>query len=160
MEKENLDLKTAIQIAKIISSAPEDRLPMIWDIFSKAGLDIGGLDEMAEWKALTRQAYLIDTGQFLAGVTEGLEPVGGEYRIRVDAFNSYCTKQKLSARCTRKHLAGLGIIRTVKLCSGKVDYTCAVYEKETTYRAVCIYADWKQRIGADRKEEDRGVSGV
>ena len=54
MEKENLDLKTAIQIAKIVVAVPENRMPIIWDIFSQAGLDIGGLDEMAEWKALTK----------------------------------------------------------------------------------------------------------
>lgn len=71
---ENIDLKTAIQIAKIVSTVPEDRMPMIWDIFSKAGLDIGGLDEMAEWKALTKQAFLIDTAQFLTEITEGGRP--------------------------------------------------------------------------------------
>ena len=64
MEKENLDLKTAIQIAKIVVAVPENRMPIIWDIFSQAGLDIGGLDEMAEWKALTKQAFLIDTEKF------------------------------------------------------------------------------------------------
>ena len=41
MEKENLDLKTAIQIAKIVVTVPEERMPIIWDIFKQAGLDIG-----------------------------------------------------------------------------------------------------------------------
>ena len=112
MDKENLDLKTAIQIAKIVVTVPENRMPIIWDIFSQAGLDIGGLDEMAEWKALTKQAFLIDTEKFITGITAGREPVSGEYRILVSDFNEYCAKQKLSARCTRKHLAGLEAIRT------------------------------------------------
>lgn len=149
MEKENLDLKTAIQIAKIVSTVPEDRIPMIWDIFSKAGLDIGGLDEMAEWKALTKQAFLIDTAQFLTEITEGREAVNGEYRIPVEEFNTFCSKQKLNARCTRKHLAGIEAIRTAKLLSGKVEYTPAVAVPGTsnsTYRCVCIYSDWQEHI--------------
>lgn len=153
MDKENLDLKTAIQIAKIVVTVPENRMPIIWDIFSQAGLDIGGLDEMAEWKALTKQAFLIDTEKFITGITAGREPVSGEYRILVSDFNEYCAKQKLSARCTRKHLAGLEAIRTTRISSGKVDYTCSVYEAgKPTRRYVCIYSDWKERIkggGAD-----------
>lgn len=148
MEKENLDLKTAIQIAKIVSTVPEERMPIIWDIFNQAGLDIGGLDEMAEWKALTRQTFLIDTEQFLTGITDGREAVSGEYRIAVEEFNDYCRRQKLSARCTRKHLAETGVIRTAKLASGKTDYTVTVCEAGTnrTYRCVCVYEDWKNRI--------------
>ena len=146
MDRENIDIKTAIQIAKIVVTVPEERMPIIWDIFSQAGLDIGGLDEMAEWKALTKQAFLIDTEKFLTGITAGREPVNGEYRILVSDFNEYCTKQKLSARCTRKHLAGLEAIRTVK-SGNKIDYTCTVYEADRPARRyVCIYLDWKERI--------------
>lgn len=151
---ESIDLKTAIQIAKIVSTVPQERMPIIWDIFSKAGLDIGGLDEMAEWKALTEQAFLIDTAQFLRELTKGRELINGEYRIPVDDFNQFCAKEKLSARCTRKHLAGVGAIRTAKLFSGKIDYTLPVYEegKNSTCRCVCIYSDWQQRI----KENEAG----
>lgn len=85
MDKESIDIKTAIQIAKIVVTVPEERMPIIWDIFKQAGLDIGGIDEMAEWKALTKQAFLIDTEKFIAGITAGLEPVSGEYRILVQA---------------------------------------------------------------------------
>lgn len=148
MDKENIDIKTAIQIAKIVVTVPEERMPIIWDIFKQAGLDIGGIDEMAEWTALTKQAFLIDTEKFLTDITTGKEPVSGEYRILVSDFNEYCTKQKLSARCVRKHLAELEAIRTVK-SGGKVDYTCTVYEAEknaTFRRYVCIYSDWRERI--------------
>lgn len=149
MDKESIDIKTAIQIAKIVVTVPEERMPIIWDIFKQAGLDIGGIDEMAEWKALTKQAFLIDTEKFIEGITAGREPVSGEYRILVSDFNEYCTKQKLSARCARKHLAELEAIRTVK-SNGKIDYTCTVYEgaeKNATFRRfVCIYSDWKERI--------------
>ena len=104
---------------------------------------------MADWKALSKQAFLIDTEKFIEGITAGREPVSEEYRILVSDFNEYCTKQKLSARCVRKHLAELDAIRTVK-SNGKIDYTCTVYEgteKNATFRRfVCIYSDWKERI--------------
>ena len=155
MDKENIDIKTAIQIAKIVVTVPEERMPIIWDIFKQAGLDIGGIDEMAEWKALKKQAFLIDTEKFITGITAGRESVSGEYRILVSDFNEYCTKQKLSARCVRKHLAEIEAIRTVK-SNGKTDYTCTVYEgaenSAAFRRYVCIYSDWKERIkggGAD-----------
>ncbi len=45
---EELDIKTAIQIAKILAAAPDERIPMILDVFSKAQVDINGLDELAE----------------------------------------------------------------------------------------------------------------
>ena len=32
---EELDIKTAIQIAKILAAAPDERIPMILDVFSK-----------------------------------------------------------------------------------------------------------------------------
>lgn len=50
MERESIDIKTAIQIAKIVVAVPEERMPIIWDIFKQAGLDIGGVDDMADWK--------------------------------------------------------------------------------------------------------------
>lgn len=155
MDKEGIDIKTAIQIAKVIATVPEERMPIIWDIFKQAGLDIGGLDEMAEWKALTKQAFLIDTEDFIAGITVDREPVSGEYRILASDFNGYCTKRRLSARCTRKHLAQLGVIRTAK-SNGKTDYTCTIYEAErgVTFhrRYVCIYTDWKERMGEGRTD--------
>lgn len=148
MDRENIDIKTAIQIAKIVVTVPEERMPIIWDIFRQAGLDIGGLDEMAEWKALTRQAALIDTEKFLEDITQGREPVSGEYRLPVSDFNEYCAKQKLSARIARKHLSSRGAIRTAT-DNGKVSYTCPIYEADgqtNTRRCVCIYSDWKERI--------------
>ena len=62
---EELDIKTAIQIAKILAAAPDERIPMILDVFNKAQVDINGLDELAEWRALDKQAALIDTDTFV-----------------------------------------------------------------------------------------------
>ena len=94
---EELDIKTAIQIAKILAAAPDERIPMILDVFSKAQVDINGLDELAEWRALDKQAALIDTDTFVTELTKGKELEDGEYRIRVPEFNHFCSTKGVSA---------------------------------------------------------------
>lgn len=138
---DNLDVKTAIQIAKILAAAPEERLPMIMEVFSKAQVDISGLDELAEWRALRSGAALIDTQDFIKEITSGVEPTNGEYRIEVKAFNDFCRKQKVSARCARKHLAERGLIRT-GTDMGKTNYTVPIWDEatKTNTRCVCIKA--------------------
>ena len=106
---EELDIKTAIQIAKILAAAPDERIPMILDVFSKAQVDINGLDELAEWRALDKQTALIDTDAFVAELTKGKELEDGEYRIRVPEFNHFCSTKGVSARYARKHLYESGM---------------------------------------------------
>ena len=67
---ETLDIKTAIQIAKILSAAPEERLPMILGVFEKAEITIEGLTELEEWKALNRPSAMIDIRQFRADLSK------------------------------------------------------------------------------------------
>ena len=109
---EELDIKTAIQIAKILAAAPDERIPMILDVFSKAQVDINGLDELAEWRALDKQAALIDTDTFVTELTKGKELEDGEYRIRVPEFNHFCSTKGVSARYARKHLYESGMLRS------------------------------------------------
>lgn len=136
-----LDIKVAIQIAKILAAAPNERIPMILDVFSKAEVDINGLDELAEWQALTKQTALIDTEEFIAGITKDREAVDGEYRIKAEDFNSYCREFGVSARCARKHLYTHGRIRT-GMDKGKINYTVPIWdeEKKRNDRCVCIKA--------------------
>ena len=98
---EELDIKTAIQIAKILAAAPDERIPMILDVFSKASVDINGLDELAEWRALNKQTALIDTDTFVRELTKGRELTDGEYRIKVPEFNQFCNAKGVSARYAR-----------------------------------------------------------
>jgi hypothetical protein len=134
---ESLDIKTAIQIAKILAAAPDERIPMILDVFSKAEVDINGLDELAEWRALNKQTALIDTDEFIKGVTEGREQVDGEYRITVAEFNRFCANHNVSARYARKHLYEHGRIRT-STDKGKINYTVPIWEKDHNERYVVI----------------------
>lgn len=136
---EELDIKTAIQIAKILAAGPDERIPMILDVFSKASVDINGLDELAEWRALNKQTALIDTDTFVKELTKGRQQVDGEYRIKVPEFNQFCNAKGVSARYARKHLYDNGLLRS-STDNGKVNYTCPVQDTETkkTERCVCI----------------------
>lgn len=136
---EELDIKTAIQIAKILAAAPDERIPMILDVFSKAQVDIGGLDELAEWRALDKQAALIDTDTFVQELIAGRDAADGEYRIEVPEFNHYCNSKGVSARYARKHLYESGMLRS-STDNGKINYTCPVQATDTkkTERCVCI----------------------
>ena len=121
---EELDIKTAIQIAKILAAAPDERIPMILDVFSKA---------------LDKQAALIDTDTFVTELTKGKELEDGEYRIRVPEFNHFCSTKGVSARYARKHLYESGMLRS-STDNGKINYTCPVQATDTkkTERCVCI----------------------
>ena len=134
-----IDIKTAIQIAKILAIAPNERIPMILDVFSKAAVDINGLDELAEFIALSKQTALMDTTVFIEELLKDRVPVGGEYRIPVAEFNHYCNKKGVSARYARKHLHEGGWLRS-GIDSGKVNYTCTAMDPETRkqIRCVCI----------------------
>lgn len=134
---EALDIKTAIQIAKILAAAPDERIPMILDVFQKAEVNIGGLDELAEWRALSRQAVLIDTEEFIKEITSGREQVNGEYRIKVAEFNRYCADHNISNRLARKHLYEHGLIRT-STDKGKINYTVPIWEGNHNERYVVI----------------------
>lgn len=136
---EKLDIKIAIQIAKILAAAPNERIPMILDVFEKAEVEITGLDELSEWIALSRQSILIETADFIAGLIKDREMTDGEYRIPTVDFNSYCADNKISARYARKHLYEQGWIRS-GIDNGKINYTCPVIDPETKkpIRCVCI----------------------
>lgn len=136
---EKLDIKTAIHIAKILAAAPNERIPMILDVFEKAEVEIIGLDELSEWITLSRQSALIETIDFIAGLIKDREMTDGEYRIPTSEFNYYCAKKKVSARYARKHLYDQGWIRS-GMDNGKVNYTCPVIDQETkkSIRCVCI----------------------
>lgn len=136
---EKLDVKTAIQIAKILAAAPNERIPMILAVFEKADIEIDGLDELSEWIALSRQTALIDTDDFIAGLIKAREMSGSEYRIPIAEFNNYCNNNGVSSRYAKKHLYSKGYLR-ISTDNNKINYTCTVIDRETkkAIRCVCI----------------------
>ena len=136
---EKLDIKIAIQIAKILAAASNERIPMILDVFEKADVEISGLDELSEWIALSRQTALIDTDEFVDGLIKDRILTGSEYQIPTTEFNRYCTNNRVSARYARKHLYEKGYLR-ISTDGNKVNYTCSVIDSKTkkSIRCVCI----------------------
>lgn len=134
---ENLDVKLAIQIARVLVSAQEERLPLVLSVFEKANIDIDGLEELDEWKAINKQTALIDIELFIADLIEGREPTGDEFRIKNSEFNDFCKARSVSARYARKYLYEQGRIRAV-MDKGKTSYTVPIEVQKKTERYVVI----------------------
>lgn len=144
----NLEIKAAIQIAKIVSNAPEERLPMILDIFGQAGVEISGMDTIEALKEAAKTINQIDDlDGFLHEVTSIASPIGGEYRILVEVFDSICIKRGLKCRNVRRTLAEMGVIRIN--VTGKQNFSVPVYSPETKKiaRCICVKENWKDILG-------------
>ncbi len=153
---EPLEIKTAIQIAKILATAPEERLPMIMDVFSKAQVDIAGLEDLEEWRALRHtKTIIIDPEEFIEGLIRGAAMTAGEYRIKADDFNDYCKRRGVSPRSAKKTLAQLQLIRT-GTDAGKTNYTMTIWDEETKApcRCVCIRDPRDPRCERFYRKED------
>lgn len=151
MAKESINLKEAIQIAKIIMVVPEERMPIIREVFEMAGVDIESLGEIEEFKALTEQETLEELYELLECVAKGREITNGEYRISPQEFKSICEEKGLNAHRARGQLAGLGIIRQSAWTGGHAVTVCTVREDGSTVRRICIYEDWRARIEKARQ---------
>ncbi len=127
---EKLDVKTAIQIAKILAAAPEERLPMIIGVFEKAEVNIEGLEELEEWKAMNKATAIIDIYEFRNSLIQERALIDGEYRIKNQDFNEFCKERKISPRLARKSLYDHGMIRTC-MDKGKICYTVPMTDPET-----------------------------
>lgn len=127
---EALDIKTAIQIAKILAAAPEERLPMILGVFEKAEVDIEGLTELEEWKAMNKATAIIDIYEFRNSLIQSHIETDGEFRIKNQDFNEFCKERKISPRLARKSLYDHGMIRTC-MDKGKICYTVPMTDPDT-----------------------------
>ena len=151
---QEITTEQAIQVARIVSYAPEERLPMILDIFSMAGIEISGMETIEALKeAARKRAQIEDLEGFLDGLTKLSPEVSGEHRILTEVFNNYCKKHGQKERTARRALAEMDLIR-VSPVGGKQEFTVTVYSPGTkrTERCVCVFADWRQRIGLGRSE--------
>jgi len=145
MAEESINLKEAIQIAKIIMVVPEERMPIIQEVFSKAGVDIETLSKVEEFKVLMGED--IDT---LAGlleiVTNGKQAASGVYRIDPQEFNQVCKDNELNPAQIKSQLASLNLIRQSSWKGGHTVTACTVREDGRPVRRICVYEDWMQRI--------------
>ena len=146
----NLDIKAAIQIAKIISHAPEERLPMIIDVFDQAGVHVSGMETIEALKEAAKTMNQIgDIEALLQSVTSSAIHASGEYRIRGEAFDAICAEQGQKILNVRRTLAEMGIIRIN--ATGKQNFSVPVYSPETKKiaRCICIRENWRELLGLD-----------
>lgn len=149
---EGLDIKSAIQIAKIVSNAPEERLPMILDVFSQAGVEISGMETIEAIKdAVRKRSQIENLEEFLEGITKLHPAINGEHRILVEVFDSYCTEHNENIRNVRRTLAEMQVIRINKVTAGKQVYSVPVYDPATKKiaRCICISAEWRKLVGVN-----------
>ncbi len=145
----DLDIGNAIRIAKILASAPEERLPMIIDIFDQAGLEISGMEDIENLKALAKsKEQIAELEDLLKDAVSTAKLSNGEYRIPTESFDGICKKFNQSVRTVRKTLAEMGILK-INTVGGKNGFTIPVYDADTKEikRCVCIKGDWKSTLG-------------
>lgn len=135
---EVLDIKDAIQISKILATAPEERIPMILAVLEKAELVINGLDELEEWKALKEQAYLVDVHEFMDALLKAFPEDGDSVKIPVKHFGDFCQERKLKPSLVKKLLVKHGFMVSGKNSREKPEYTETVWKDGRAVRCVII----------------------
>lgn len=137
----NIHIEDAIKIAKILSQAPEERLPMIINVLEKARVYIDGLGDLEEWKALRDQAYIVDMDEFVTALTDGREPKGDGVALEValtpKEFNEVCKRFNVKPSCAKRALHRKGRIKTTE-SNGKLEYTVPVWVSGKAERRVII----------------------
>lgn len=146
---EALDIKDAIQISKILATAPEERIPMILSILEKADLIISGLDELEEWKALKEQAYLLDIHEFMDALQKAFPEDGESMKIPVKNFGDFCRERKLRQSLVKRLLVDHGFMVPGKNSREKPEYTETVWKDGKSVRCVII-----RRISKNESESD------
>ncbi len=133
-----LSIGHAIRIAKIIATAPVERMPMITQLFGLSGVDLEGLDELVKNASIGKQQALIDTVEFLTELTEGKQLTEKGYLIAPEEFNQFCLARGLQPRLVSRHLYAAGRIEGTKELSGKVAYSITVWEGGKSYRRIAV----------------------
>ena len=146
-----LSIDHAIRIAKIITTAPVERLPMITQLFQQASVDLEGLEELIENTALSAQGSLIDTGEFLAELTAGRDLTDKGYLVTPEDFNQFCLARNLQPRLVKRHLYAAGRIEGSAEDGGKMNYSILVWIDGKPQRRVAVKA-FTERAATKEKE--------
>ena len=151
--KESLvSVEDAIKISKILCTASEERLPMILNVFDKAGVSINGLDELEEWKSFKDMAYIVDIEEFVADlfkVGEVFEDENGdEFRVefKPDKFAAICKELNIKPSIAKRALYKKGYLKAV-MEGQKLSYTVPVWKDGKAERRVVIFREvWPKEV--------------
>lgn len=151
-----IELKDAIEISRIISKTPEERIPLILSTLEKADLQIEGFEELEEWKMIHELNAIIDLNDFMTAFVEkfGDKLSEGYYTVPTQDFSSFCEEQKLRPAPVRRWLAKKGIIEHVDEKGGKISYTKTKKVEGKATRCVIIREDWNNT--ENKEETDNG----
>lgn len=138
-----IEIKEAIEIARILAKAPQERLPMIISVFESADLTVEGLEELEAWAISSDSSCVIELSDFMKDVDDKLKLEENDYMVAAIEFTRFCKDKKLNARSTRRWLAKKGVIKTEET-KGKTNYTFACRVKGKTIRCVAFNKDWKK----------------
>ena len=110
-------MTVAIEIARVLAKAPEERLPMILSVFAEYGLTIDGLDELAEWRAAQSgeardDADVVDVTGLIRDIEEEFwdRKKDGELWIPAVEFSAWLRDKGLAPNQTKKALAESGTL--------------------------------------------------
>lgn len=132
-----MELKEAIEIARIISKAPAERLPMILSVLEKVSITIEGLEELDEWR-LREMAAIVDFEDFKKSIKEKFtKQPKGKYIIPAVEFTEFCKEHNLNPSPTRRWLAKKGVIE-INTEKGKTNYTVNQYMNGKPMRCVVL----------------------
>lgn len=139
-----MELKDAIEISRIISKAPEERLPMILSVLEKADVTINGIEELEEWKTYHEMNAIVDFDEFMTALMERFsDRMDGErYKIPTSDFGEFCHDQKLKPTPVRRWLAKKGVIETSK-DGDKTNYTVPTTIDGKRLRCIIVKRDWR-----------------
>lgn len=141
-----LSVYHAIRIAKIIATAPVERMPMITQLFSQAQVTLEGLDELIENSGIGKQNALIDTSEFLAELVGDRPLTEKGYLIIPEEFNQFCTARGLQPRLVKRHLYAAGYIEGyTEEKTKKTVYSITVCIDGKSQRRVAVKPDFKKR---------------
>ncbi len=150
---EDLDIKSAIQISKILAEASEERIPMILSVLEKADLVISGLEELEEWKTLKEQAYLVDVHEFMDALKEAFPEDGDLMKIPVKQFANFCHERKLKPILVKRLLVKHGFLVPGVNSRDKQEYTETAWKDGKAVRCVVISKNKTDHLKEDGDRE-------
>ena len=136
----------AIRISKLLCTAREERIPMILNVFEKAGVLINGLEELEEWKAFKDMAYILDMDEFLKGLFTDGEAYEDRVEFRPEKFNEVCKKFNVKPSCAKRALHKKGHLKTA-MEGTKLSYTVPVWKNGKAERRIVIFREvWPKAV--------------
>lgn len=148
-----LSVDHAIRIAKIIATAPVERMPMITQLFSQAQVTLEGLDELIENSSIGKQNALMDTVEFLTELVNGYPLTDKGYLIPPEEFNQFCIAKGLQPRLVKRHLYAAGYIEgQTEEATKKTVYSIMAWVDGKSQRRVAVKPNFKkvEQNGSDK----------